>query len=245
MAWEDLWGRDKGAEQTVERKWEQAPEFPEAKGARESLSGRLTEFGEQPGYGAIPSNWQDLWGQAKEKVQQYFWGSPTDPGIVGKLKSRLAGKGMGEQPAAGRTLARMGATEAGELSDIAVRQAYEEAQESEKGRRNWMADMYKMAGLKPTMLQTGGTTTETSGGGEGWDLLGELGSAAVSAAMGGGGMPAGGGGAPSGGGVYGAGGRAESDWFNKLFETEFGEAEIGGSAGGGYFDDVIDQNWGY
>lgn len=208
MSWlSDLFGSDKGTQSTAEQKttYSQMPEYPEAEWARQEMGGKLKDWGSQPGYGAIPSNWNDLWSMAKNRTSQYFWGDAMGGGLAGKLRANTARQNMAGQPAEMRTLARMGAKEGDMLSDIAVKQAYAEAQESEQGRRNWMNDMYRMTGIKPTMQATSQSRTDTQkdlGGGEGWGLLGSLGSALLTGGM----SPLLGGLAGGLGGLFGGGG---------------------------------------
>ena len=101
----------------------QAPEFGETAGARKSWWELLQGFSGQPGYGAIAPDWASIWENAQNKVRQYFWGSPTDPGLVGKIKASVSGRNVQDSPAQGKLLARMGATEGNILSDMAVQQA--------------------------------------------------------------------------------------------------------------------------
>jgi len=171
--WEDLWGRDKGTEQTSSIEYEQMPEFAEAKGAREDVYGRLKGG---PDYDEISTNWADIQEMAKKKINQHYWGSALTPGLAGKLKARTAGANMSGQPAEMRTLAKMGAEEGSQLSDLAVKMATGEQQEKQKFTQDWYSNMFKMMAQKPDMKATSETTNKRAlGGGEGWNMLADLG----------------------------------------------------------------------
>ena len=201
MAYWDDWTEDGGLfgkEQTKSKTEimapKMAPEFEEAVGARGKWWDTLQDWGGQEGYGAIQPNWDDLWENARGKVRQYYGGGPTGPGAINRMKSDAARQGMSGQPSTTRSLARMGMQEGQQLQDISVEQAMKEAMLGEQGRRTWLGSMQSLSGLKPTLYSTGSTTSGTSGGGEGFDIIG----AALGYAAGSGG---GGGATPSGAGT--------------------------------------------
>jgi len=125
-----------------------SPEYPEAAGARESMWGKLQEWGQQPGYGAIAPNWQDIWGQAQKRVSDYWRGTATTPGVMDRIKASVAQRGVADSPAYATLATRAGAEEAGQLKDIATTQATQEAQFGETGRQNWLQNMMKLSGMQ-------------------------------------------------------------------------------------------------
>ena len=135
-------------------------DYPETDTARGQWGSKLTEWGGQPGYGAISPNFADIWENVSKKVRQYYWGGPMEPGLVSKVKSNLAQRGMSEQPAAEDLIARMGAQEGQQLQDIAVQMAMEEANLAEKGRQKWLASTQDLANLKPSYWYPGEVTTQ-------------------------------------------------------------------------------------
>ena len=139
----------KSRTETGATKFSEAPEFEESKGARESWWEQLQGFAGQPGYGAISPDWGSIWENAQNKVRQYFWGSPTDPGLVGKVKSSAAARGVAESPAREKMIQRMGATEAGVMSDMATQQATKESEYAETGRLNYLQQLQTLAGYTP------------------------------------------------------------------------------------------------
>lgn len=135
------------------------PDYKEAEGARGMWYDSLTEWGDQPGYGAIAPNWSDIWENARMKVQRHFSGGPEGPGLNAKVKARAAARGMSENPAADTMLQRSGFQEGNMLYDMAVKQAMEEANFAEAGRQTWLGSTQNLAGLKPSFSNYGSTTT--------------------------------------------------------------------------------------
>jgi len=147
----------------------EAPEYEEAEWARGLWQDKLQEWGKEPGYGAISPDWEDIWGRAKGKVSRYFWGSPTSPGLAGKVKASAARRGVSESPALEEQLTKMGQEESIQLGDMASEQALQESLFGEQGRQNWMGQVMGLGGQKPqvasympqqddTMGELGGAT---------------------------------------------------------------------------------------
>ncbi len=135
---------------TTPGRFELYPEYQESEGARKKLSRRLEEWGGQPGYGAISPDWADIWERTQRRVKQYYWGSAMgDKGLAGKVKSSAAARGVSDSPAMESLLGRMGITEAQQLQDLSTEQGLQEANLSEKGRQDWITEMFSLANMKP------------------------------------------------------------------------------------------------
>jgi len=159
----------KSRTETAPTEFSQAPDYAESEGARQSWWQQLQQFAGMPGYGAISPDWAGIWENAQKKVQQYFWGSPTDPGLVGKVKSSASARGVSESPAREKMIQRMGATEAGVMSDMATEQATKEAEFGEAGRLNYLQQLQTLAGYKPEVA--GYTPWQTTRGKENaWNI---------------------------------------------------------------------------
>ena len=126
--------------------WVSSGEHEESKAARGSWWEQLQKWGGQTGYGAIQPDWAGIWENAQKKVQQYFHGSATDPGVAGKMKASLARRNRSDDPAAQNMMMRMGATEGGIMSDMAVQQGQKEAELSEAGRLNYLQSLASLSG---------------------------------------------------------------------------------------------------
>ena len=203
-------------------------DYKEAKGARKSWWDTLQRWGSEPGYGAIAPNWNDIWENARGKVARYFGGGPEGPGLDAKVRANAARRGVADQAAGDALLQRSGFQQGNMLQDLAVKQATEEAQFGEQGRKTWLTSLMNLAHLKPSYMSGGTTTTGTSSGGEGWDLLGTLGGAAISGFTGelGGGMGMGSLAALLGDGGGGAGDTGIGDIFGSNEEDWAGVGDM-------------------
>jgi hypothetical protein len=141
--------------------YKQLPDYPESAGARGSWFGKLQEWGEQPGYGAISPAWNEAWDLAKKKINQYYWGGVGDTGLAGKVKASAARRGASQSPALENQLAMLGMSEAGQISDLGKEEAINKAKFGESARQNWMTSLQHLAGLKPAYM----TSTGVTGGG--------------------------------------------------------------------------------
>lgn len=142
------------------------PDYDESNSARAKWLETLNEWGDMPGYGAVSPDWDSIWKNAATRVNQYFWGGPDGPGAAATVRSNLARRGMSENPASDSVIARLGMKQGGLLSDMAVKQAIEEAQLAEGGRKSWLASLQNLAGLKPQYSGSSGRVTTSYGGGD-------------------------------------------------------------------------------
>ena len=198
-----------------------SPEFAETAGARGSWFDKLTQWGQQPGYGAIAPNWGDIWDTAQKRIKQYYWGGPGgQPGIADKVRASAARRGVSDSPALETELTGMGYQEAGDMGNLATQMATKEAEFGEQGRQNWLQSLMQMAGLKVPgqWSQTGvtgtdigtstGTSTQTEDQGSPFaKLLGTVLGGGLSSLVSGGIGKLFGGGIESGGGIDIGGGR--------------------------------------
>ena len=180
MSWfSDLFGGgDEQQVQTTQNDIRQNPDYAEATQARQQLGQKTTEWGQDPNYGGISPDWNDIWENARQKVQRYFGGGPEGPGLNAQVKARSAARGVGDQAAGDAMFQRSGFQQGNMMYDMAVKQAIEKAQFGENARKSWMTSTANLAGMKPSFSNYGGTTTkESSGGGGGgiWDILGAFG----------------------------------------------------------------------
>ncbi len=142
------YGRSTSRTERAPLEFAQQPEFPEAEGARGAWWEKLQQFGGDPDYGAISPDWADIWENAQKKVRQYFWGSPTDPGLVGKVKASAARRGVSESPAMEGAISRMGATESNVISDMATQEAQSRAEFAEGGRQSYLQNLMQLSNVR-------------------------------------------------------------------------------------------------
>lgn len=139
--------------------YKQLPDYSEAEGARGAWYRALEDWSTQPGYGAIPLNWDEIWDKAKSKIKEYYRGGEgIGRGVEGRVLASLARRNMSESPARERMIMRVGRDEEQALQDLAVDQATQEAALAESGRVNWLNSLMQLAGLKPAFVTTTGTS---------------------------------------------------------------------------------------
>ena len=188
----------KSKQQEWEPRYLQLPDYEEATGARKSWWDTLQQWGKEPGYGAIPMNWDDIWQTAKDKISRYYWGGVNDPGLVGKMRANAARRGTTLSDAA---LASLGFQEKIDLSDLATTQATQKAEYGEKGRTNWLNALMSLAGIKPSFVTSAGVAQSQYGTGE---MIGDVSSGIGSLFS-----------------QY-AQQKQQEDWMNKLFDMYSG-----------------------
>lgn len=137
-----------------------APEYPEATKARQTWSSTLDDWKGSGSYGAVLPNFDNIYSNAAKKVNQYYWGSPSAPGLSDKISADLARRGMSDQPAAGVLKQRMGVEEANKLGDLSSQVDTQKASAVESARNNWMTSLMNLSSMKPEGTW-GGTTTTT------------------------------------------------------------------------------------
>lgn len=186
------------------------PDYPETDLARQNWSSKLQEWGTQPGYGAIQPNWNDIWNNARQKVQRYYGGGPEGPGLDSRVKSNLAARGMSENPAAETMIQRSGFQQGNQLQDIAVQMAMQEALLGEQGRQTWLGSVTNLANLRPQYAIGSETTVtnpkkSTAGG------IGDILTTVLSGGLSGGGN--------------------DSEWLNQILSMTDGTGNMGGAGG--------------
>lgn len=144
MAGSALSGRDK-----VKNDWLQNPEYPENTAARELWWKRLQEWGNDPYYGGISPDWNNIWETTQRRVKEYYDGGPLAPGMKDRIKSSLARRGVSESPASEALLARTDAEQGNRLADLATEQGIQKAQFGENARNLWLNSLQELESRKP------------------------------------------------------------------------------------------------
>lgn len=159
------WGDDEEETQRQESTQTQTQtrqNYPESDLARQQWGSRLTEWG-QPGagYGANLPDLQAIFENAKRKINQHYWGSPTGPGVIDKIKSSVSQRGVQDSPALGVLTSRLGAEEAGKIGDISVGIDTEKANAIERARGKWLSSLMDLANLSPQSTTSTGRSATT------------------------------------------------------------------------------------
>lgn len=130
---------------------------PEALGAQKDWWKKLQEWGNQPEYGAISPDWQNIWDLASKKINQYYWGGVGDTGLAGKVKASAARRNVSQSPALENQLAMLGMSESQQMGDLAKQEAINKASFGEQGRQNWLTSLQNLSKM------VSGNTTTTKG----------------------------------------------------------------------------------
>jgi hypothetical protein len=138
--------------------YKQLPDYPEADTARQDWASKLQDWGKDPNYGAIPMNWDEIWGTAKDRINRYYWGGVSDPGLAGKVRASAARRGASDSPALENQLGAMGQQEAIDMNELATTIGTKQAEMGETGRQNWLASMSNLASLKPSYMTSSGVS---------------------------------------------------------------------------------------
>ena len=169
-----FWGGDdeETTTSTQTNTYQQAPEFPEAKGARERMSTDLQSWNASNNYGLMGPNWDDVYNNAAKKIREYFFGSPMmGGGAMGVVNASIARGNKAASPAAEILKGRMGVEMANKMGDLRSATDLQRANAGENSRLNWMRAMQNLMGQTPKMLHTGSTGTTTAPADSGWDAL--------------------------------------------------------------------------
>lgn len=172
-----FWGDDeeKTTTQTSTPQFYAAPEYAEATGARQKTWSTLQDWGNQPGYGIIEPNYENIYNNAKKRINEHYFGSALNGGgVAGQIDASLAKRGMADSPASSIMRGRMGAEQGSQLMDVSTQQDIARAQAGEQARTNWLASMQNLSNMKPAGTW-GGTTTTTAPDNSSGDMWGAVG----------------------------------------------------------------------
>jgi len=159
-----------------------APEYPEAEAARGKWWETLQDWGEQPGYGIIEPNYENIYKNAQKRLSEHYYGGPlSGGGVMGKVASDLARRNVSDSPAASVMRGRVGAQMANDLSNVSTQQDIARATAAEQARMGWLGSMQNLSAMKPNVAW-GSTTTQTQPGTSIWDTIGGIGGSLLSLA---------------------------------------------------------------
>jgi hypothetical protein len=128
----------------------EAAKKAQATGARQDWAKQIKDWGASPSYGANLSNYDEIFANAAKKINQYYQGTASAPGMNDRLKASAARRGVSESPAADVLMQRSGVEEANKLGDLATTVGTDKANAIETARTNWMSSLQSLAQLKPS-----------------------------------------------------------------------------------------------
>lgn len=172
-----FWGDDEEKQTQTTTQTMTPVEYPQSEAARGDWYQSLQEWGADPMYGAITPNFQDIYSKAAKRVNQYYWGGASgQPGLVDKIRSRGAARGVQDSPAVDVLTQRAGAEEAQQLGELSTSVDTLKASAGEAARNNWMTSLMNLARMKSGAYTSTGTQVASQPGTDVWDVLGTVGS---------------------------------------------------------------------
>lgn len=134
---------------TVENKFLMNPEYPHSQDARDLWWQKLQDWGNDPNYGAVSPDWNNIWNETQNRVKQYYEGGPLAPGVQDRVNSSLARRGMSENPAGDFLHAQIGAQEGKDLLSANEAQNVDQANLANQGRDTWLNSLSSFQSQKP------------------------------------------------------------------------------------------------
>ena len=157
-------GPNAGIEQTNANQW----------------ANQLTQMGNSPDYGAIQPDWNDIWNQTQQQVQNYFSGTATQPGVNDQISASFAQRGMSGDPAASYLQAASGANEAQDLGNLSAQQNIAQNQFGLEGQQQYLNSMAQFQqAINPTAGTWTGAQPYATTGQQIGNAIGAVGSGAV------------------------------------------------------------------
>lgn len=175
-----------GGKPQIQDQFTQGPDFQKGQQAQGDWLSQLTSDQNDPtgNFGGISPDWNDIWNQTQQQVQDYFSGTATNPGVNDQIKSSFAQRGMAGDPAASFLQAQSGANEAQYLGNLSAQQNIAKNQFAQTAKQNWYSNMnnFQNATSSEQGNWSGGVVSPTSGQ-QIADTIGTAGSGVASAAL--------------------------------------------------------------
>lgn len=125
----------------IAQKYTPGPYAEQGKTAVNDWLGQLTKDQNDPNWGAISPDWNDIWQQTQQHVNNYYNGTATSPGVNDQIKASFAQRGMSGDPAASYLTAASGADQAQQLGNLEAQQNVAKQTFANTGKNNWMANI--------------------------------------------------------------------------------------------------------
>ena len=142
----------------IEDNYVQGPGFQTQQSNENLWANQLSTMAGEPDYGAIQPDWNDIWNQTQQQVQNYFSGTATQPGVNDQISASFAQRGMSGDPAASYLQAASGANEAQDLGNLSAQQNIAQNQFGLEGQQQWLNAMNQFQ-ASPGVNQAAGNWT--------------------------------------------------------------------------------------
>lgn len=132
-----------GGQPNVSNTFTPGPDYQQGQTAQNDWLNQLTQDQNDPtgNFGGISPDWNDIWQQTQEQVNNYFNGTATSPGVNDQIKASFAQRGMSGDPASSYLLSASGANQAQDLGDLSAQQNIAQQQFAQTAKQNWFTNM--------------------------------------------------------------------------------------------------------
>jgi len=128
------------------------PGYAESDQARTDWSKTLTDWKDSGNYGANLPDYEAIFANAKRRINEHYFGSATSPGVIDRIKSSAAQRGVQDSPATGVLTSRMAAEQSNQIGDLSVATDTQKAGAIESARRDWLNSLMQLSAQKPSYV---------------------------------------------------------------------------------------------
>ena len=174
-----------GGQPNIQDVYTQGPGFGTQQSNENLWANQLSQMAGEPDYGAIQPDWNDIWNQTQQQVQNYFSGTATQPGVNDQISASFAQRGMSGDPAASYLTAASGANEAQDLGNLSAQQNIAQNQFGLEGQQQYLNSMAQFQqAINPTAGNWSGAVVTPTTGQQIAQTVGNVASAGTTAAVG-------------------------------------------------------------
>lgn len=156
-----------GGKPQIQDQFTQGPSFAAGQQAQGDWLNQLTQDQNDPtgNFGGISPDWNDIWQQTQQQVQNYYGGTATSPGVNDQVKASFAQRGMSGDPAASFLTAASGANEAQDLTNASAQENIAKQQFAQTAKQNWYSNInnFQNSTANEQGNWSGGFASPTSG----------------------------------------------------------------------------------
>ena len=136
-------------------------EYAESTAGRGTWWDQLQKDRASGSWGASMPDYNKVYENAANRINQHYWGGPSSGGVIDKLRASAARRGVEGSPAMGVLEQRAGAEQAGQLGKISTDLDVTKAEAIERARTNWLQSIQNLSSLKSGGYTSTGNSTQT------------------------------------------------------------------------------------
>lgn len=125
----------------IEDNFVQGPDFQQGQDQQKSWLDQLNADKADPNWGGISPDWNDIWQQTQQHINNYYNGSAMTPGVRDQVKASFAQRGMAGDPAASFLDSQVGSAQASELNNAQMQQNITKQTFVNNAKNNWFTNM--------------------------------------------------------------------------------------------------------